>query len=220
MKRLVLTGACLALLAAPACQQAPQLETRTFAVHNLKPHEVEPLIAPYVYADRATNPGTMSTTESAVTVRETADNLDKIARVLSEYDVARPDVRLRFQLVEADGFTGTDPAIADVEAQLRKLFRFKGYRLVGEAMVQATDGTSVHQSFTGADGRYSVSADVQWANAEALRLSDVNLWVDRAPLLETSVNIRPGQTLVLGTTPKQGSAATLLLTLKAEKTGE
>jgi hypothetical protein len=87
-------------------------------------------------------------------------------------------------------------------------------------MVQATDGTSVHQSFTGADGRYAVSADVQWANADALRLSDVNLWVDRAPLLETSVNIRPGQTLVLGTTPKQGSTATLLLTLKVERTGE
>lgn len=218
MNRLVLTGACLAALLPAACQRAPELETRTFAIHNLRPHEVEPLIGPYVYTDRADDPGTMSTSEGALTVRETPDNLDKIARVLAEYDVPRPDVRLRFQLIEADGFTDQDPRIADVEEQLRKLFQFRGYRLVGEAMVQATDGTSIEQVLTGGDGRYSVSADVQWASADALRLSDVHLWVDRGPLFQTSVNIRPGQTLVLGTSPREGSSGTLLLTLRAEKT--
>ena len=35
--------------------------------------------------------------------------------------------------------------------------------------------------------------------------------------LGTSVNIRPGQTIVLGSAPKEGSTATLFLTVRAEQ---
>lgn len=35
--------------------------------------------------------------------------------------------------------------------------------------------------------------------------------------LRTTVNTRPGQTLVLGASPKSGSSATLLLTVHAEE---
>ncbi|MFQ5538400.1 MAG: hypothetical protein ACE5GJ_13225 [Gemmatimonadota bacterium] len=121
----------LIVLAAAACSRGPGLETRTFALENLAPHEAEALVAPYVFDDRERNPGTMSRTGGAITVRETPDNLDKIERVMEQFDVAQPEVRLTFQLVEADGFSGTDPAIAEVEKELRKVFDFKGYRLAG-----------------------------------------------------------------------------------------
>jgi len=35
--------------------------------------------------------------------------------------------------------------------------------------------------------------------------------------LETTVNITPGQTLILGSSPKAGSTATLLLTVRADE---
>jgi len=215
MNRIAPTLVCVALLVA-GCQRAPRLETRTFAVHNLAPHQVEALVAPYVYTDRPENPGMMSTSDRALTVRETPDNLDKIERVLADFDAARPDVRLRFQVIEADGFTDKDPAIADVETELRKLFQFAGYRLAAEATLTATDGSEINQTLSGSDGQYQVTGDVAWQSGGTTQLH-VRLWGGHSDvLLETTVNVRPGQTLVLGTSPKRGSTATLLLTLHAE----
>ena len=207
---------CLLLLTT-ACQRAPRLETRTFAVSNLAPHQVEALVAPYVFSDRPADPGVMSTSDNGFTVRETPDNLEKIARVLEEFDKARPDVRLRFQVIEADGFTASDPAIADVETELRKLFQFHGYRLAAEAMLTVTDGSEISQTLSGSDGVYLVTGQAEWRSGGATALREIRLWRGHDDvLLQTSVTVRPGQTLVLGTSPKAGSTATLLLTVHAE----
>ena len=219
------SGALLAagLLALSGCQRGTTVDTRTFALKHLDSDVARELITPYVYGDREGTPGTLSTAPGAITVRETPDNLQKIQRVLDEYDVARPDIRLHFQLIEADGFTDTDPAIAPVEAQLRKVFQFNGYRLVGEAFSAPADRSRIRQSFAG--GVYSIEADVLWTQPNTLRLDNVRLWNGppapmKTPVLGTTVNIKPGQTLILGTAAKEGSKSTLLLTLRAEKGAE
>ena len=216
MQRTTLALAVLTWLAA-GCTRAPALETRTFAVEHLAPHEVESLIGPYVYTDRPGAPGTLSATDRAVTVRETPDNLEKIGRVLEEFDKARPDLRLSFQVIEADGFNEADARIAEVETQLRKLFQFKGYRLAAEAVLTATNGTEIHQKLSGGEVPYNVTGEVYWRTGNMAQLSNVRLWRgSNDVLLQTSVAIRAGQTLVLGTSPKSGSTATLLLTVHAE----
>ncbi|HKJ00935.1 MAG TPA: hypothetical protein VJ997_00730 [Longimicrobiales bacterium] len=213
--------AVLILLMGAACRQAPRLETRTFRINHLQPWEVEPLVGPYVYTDRAENPGEFSTSEQAVTIRETPDNLDKIARVLEEYDVARPDIRLHFQLIEADGFTTSDPRIAPVEAELRKIFQFRGYRLAGEAAIAATNEAEISQRLAGSDGLFGVSGKVFWVRGDLIHLENIRLSEENAgPILLTSMNVRPGQTVVLGSSPKSGSTATLLLTVRAEAAGD
>lgn len=215
------TLAAILLLAGGACQQAPTLETRTFRINNLEPYEVEPLVGPYVYTDRADNPGTLSTAAQSLTVRETADNLEKIERVLAEYDVARPDVSLHFQLIEADGFTDSDPRIAGVETELRKVFQFRGYRLAGEAMVSATNEADFTQRLAGSFDIFQVEGKVFWVRGDMIHLADISLvQMDAGRLLLTSMNLRPGQTVVLGSSPKLGSTATLLLTVRAERAGD
>ena len=212
--------AALIVVVSGACRQSPSLETRTFRVTHLQPYEVEALVAPYVYTDRAENGGMMSPGTQAVTVRETPDNLEKIARVLEEYDVTRPDVRLHFQLIEADGFTTSDPAIAAVEAELRKVFQFRGYRLAGEAVVAATNEAEISQRMKSSDQAYQIEGRVYWIRGDLVHLENVVLVQQNAgEILMTSVNIRPGQTLVLGSSPKEGSTATLLLTVRAEASG-
>jgi hypothetical protein len=206
------------VLALSACGRQTELDTRTFALSHMEPAEAAELIDPYVYGDRADAPGTLSATSSGLTVRETADNLAKIARVLEEFDVPRADVRLRFQLIEADGFTERDPDIAEVEAELRKIFQFRGYRLGGEAVVTATDRSRIEQSLSGSDGFYAVAAEVYWVQSDLIRLESVSL-MSQTPQgvhLTTTVNIRPGQTLVLGSSSQVGSSTTILLTVHAE----
>jgi len=136
MKSIPICCAAMLVLVAGACR-GPQLETQTFELEYLDAHTAASLIEPYVYFDRERNPGTVSTAgdmaSHLITVRETRDNLEKIERVLSEYDQPAPMVQLHFQLIEANGTATQDPAIDDVESALRRLFKFEGYRLVADA---------------------------------------------------------------------------------------
>ncbi len=216
MKTTTLAALCLALVGVSGCRRTPELDTRTFALKHMDAYAAQQIISPYVFADRAETPGTMNAASGVLTVRETSDNLDKIERVLAEYDVPRADVRLYFQLVEADGFTDTDPRIAAVEAQLRSIFQFKGYRLAGEAVVSVADEAQVSQSLAG--GAYLVEARIRRIQPGSIRLEEVQLYSGEGNrLLLTTVNIHPGQTLVVGTAAKSKSTATLLLTLRAEE---
>lgn len=214
MKRTLLATVALTSFLA-ACQAGTDLETRTFALEHMASYEAAQLIEPYIYAERGGAPGTMSTAERAITVRETADNLDQIARVLVEYDVARADVRLHFQLIQANGFSGRDERIAAVEDELRGIFQFEGYRLAGEAFVTATDGSSVEQ---GLGGDHLVAANIFFVSSGVIRLDGVRLYsYEGGDRLTTTVNIRPGQTLVLGSASRVGEDVTLLLTVRAEE---
>lgn len=215
MKKTTVLAALMALVLV-ACDMGLRLETRTFRVENLEAHEVSALIDPYVYGSRESNPGAMSVLDGAITVRETSDNLDRIASVLSEFDQPQPDVRLHFQLIEADGFTDSDPRIAQVEDELRKLFQFQGYRLAGEATVTATHAAEFRQGLRSSDELFELRGALYRAGGQAVRLSEVSLTGEDGWSLETSVNIRPGQTIVLGSQPKGQSGATLFLTVRAQ----
>ena len=217
MNKTTLTTAVATLLVLAGCDMGPRLETRTFRLDHLRSHEASALIDPYVYGAREGNPGATSVIEGAITVRETPDNLEQIERVLAEFDQPRPDIRLHFQLIEADGFTESDPRIASVEQELRKLFQFRGYRLAGEATVTATDRTGVRQGLRTSEGLYEISGEVYRLGSDVSRLEGISLWSPDGPGFETTVNIRSGQTMVLGSSPKAGSTATLFLTVRAEE---
>lgn len=204
-----------------ACEGSRELEVRTFTLQHRSAREAGELVRPYIFTDRAEAPGTASATGTALTVRETPDNLEKIARVLEEFDQPLPTVRLHFQLIEADSFQDADPAISDVVEQLRSLFRFEGYRLVGETTV-LVGGTGGRDTFT---QRFPEVAEVgvrvlgEAVVRESgrvrldLRLSDP--WDD---LLETSLTVRPGQTLVIGGTQAghpSGESRNVILTVRA-----
>ena len=209
------------LLAVAGCDNAATLETRTLMLQNLEINEAAQLIEPYLYGEgRESTSLAISGTDRALTVRGTPENLDRIEQMLAEYDQPQPDIRLHFQLIEADGFTERDPRISEVEAELREIFQFGGYRLAGEAFVTATDGAEVLQGLQGSDDLYEVFARVYRVSAEIIRLDEVRLEGRSLGVgFQTAVNIRPGQTLVLGSSPLSGSTTTLLLAVRAEDAG-
>lgn len=211
------------LLGILACDTAPRLETRTFPLQFIRPSTAEGIIEPYVFMDRDGAEGMMSFTENTVTVRETSDNLEKIARVLAEFDVPSPWVRLQFQLIEADGAGPVDPAIAELEAELRNLFRYDGYRLVAETVVSGTAQSQIEQTI-GGDVRQGEGYLLVVEIGEIRRIGDsgyvameVNLRSPYAGGLATRINARTGQTLVLGNAQllRKGSG-TLILAVRPE----
>jgi hypothetical protein len=199
----------------------PALETQTFELVHLDAGEAAAMIQPYVWSDRPGAPGDMSAAGNTITVRESADNLERIAGVLEEFDRPRPTVRLHFQLIEADGTARGDPAIADVEAELRRLFRYEGYRLVTEAVVGGMEGSHIEQ-IVGAD-----TPDETWvilATIGSVRVRDDSGWVQmevgvrnpRRGAFMTRVNARIGQTMVVGNAQLMTGGGTLILTVRPE----
>ena len=212
----------LAAAGAAACERGPELDTRTFQVQYLPSYQVEQLIRPYVFTDRAENPGTMSVTEGAATIRETPDNLEKIQRVLAEYDRPKPTVMLTFQIIEADGASESDPAIAEVERELRRLFRFEGYDLIAETQVAAIQGTGIRQLVRPENARINFGihtgvTEVRTSGEGTTLTLDVELGADgRGTILQTSVTIPAGHSVVLGTAQTAGFEGALILVVRAE----
>ena len=214
------TSRAITLALLTACSpHGPSLDTRTFALKYLRGPDAVPIIVPYVYTDRPNGKGVFSVSDNAITVRETPDNLDKIARVLAEYDRPRPFVRLTFHLIEADGATTTDPAIRDVEATLRRLFRFQGYRLVAEGVVSATEKGEVTQALATTPNPYVLSASVQrLAGSADSPTVELNVRLDamRGGNFRTTVTIPVGKTAVLGNVQALPHGRTLILTVRPE----
>jgi len=211
----------IVLVAAVACG-SPKLDTRTFELSYLDGGEAEQMIDPYVYGDRPGAPGTITHTGNVLTVRETADNLDKIARVLTDYDKPKPRVQLYFQLIEADGATGVDSSISAIETELRKLFKFRGYRLAAEAYVGGTEGSSIEQVI-GPQG----DSRVQWVLSARIHrvrargdsgtiLMTVGVRNPIAGGIETDINARSGQTVIVGNAQLLQGGGTVILAVTPE----
>lgn len=199
-----------------ACgRSSVKLDTQTFALRYLHASEARELVSPYVFVERSGAPGALSVTEGALTVRETRDNLERIARMLSQFDHPRPLVRLTFHLIQADGATTSDPAIADVEAALRKLFRFRGYRLVEEGIFSATEGGEVTQQLGSAG--YLIGAEIRRVSGtgdSAIVELTVHL-SGRDVRFSTQVGVPAGKTAVLGNVGED-PRGTLILTVQPE----
>jgi hypothetical protein len=231
-KKAVLLGVVVA-----ACGRAPNLETRTFRLQSLDDNVALSVIDPYVYGDRPNDPGMATAMAGVLTVRETADNLERIARVLEEFDHPRRTVGLHFQVILANGGGPPDPSIAEVEAELRRLFRFEGYRLIAEGSISGLEGRMVNQRMF--DQRWTRDANSQMESriiytsyeVEAVigKVSGVgdSAVVDLAVHLQggassslfgASIVLGIGNTAVLGTLQLPGNEA-LILTVRAELAG-
>jgi hypothetical protein len=157
--------------------------------------------------------------DNMVWVKGSRHEQEIAAQVLRKHDQAMPQVALRFQIIEADGFDSRDTAIARVESVLRDLFKFRGYRLVTEAFVQTKANSTSTQTIVADGVVYRLTVIVgavlrrdQNASAEVT----AQLTGNTNPYLETSVHLPSGQTVVLGTARPNPQRAALILTVTPE----
>jgi hypothetical protein len=202
-----------------ACGRSPvRLETRTYALHYLSRGEAQDIVGPYIYGDRPGAQGAMSASQNTLTVRETPDNLDRIARVLSQFDRPAPSVRLTFKLIRADGAARRDSSIRDVESALRSLFRFEGYALISEAVVTGAQASRIRQTLGGSGGPYSLETFIERVGNggdSAVVSLDVHLMF-RGGEFRTSVGVPVGKTAVLGNVEGESHTSALILTVRPE----
>ena len=111
------------------------------------------------------------------------------------------NVRLTFHLIAANGSQTADPEIQAVVTELRRLFRFEGYRLLTKSILHATSypNSDVEQTVTDVEGRdFRISARVSPLGGSNVRLA-VQLFAPDQKLIDAAVNLQDGKTVVLGT---------------------
>jgi type II secretory pathway component GspD/PulD (secretin) len=210
-RALLLSLMLLTAVGITSCDRSGGTETRTFALKQLKPADALGLIEAYVPGGTQNIRSTQN--PAAITVTAPRSRLDQVAQVLDRYDRVAPNAQLTFQVIEADGFTEKDPAIADVEGALRDLFKFTGYRLVASGLVVAHKPGSFNQKL---GGGYLVTARVTEEGAlNSANLSELRLWESESSvLLETTVNVPDGETVVVGSSNPGKGRNTIILVVR------
>ena len=107
--------------------------------------------------------------------------------------------------------------------QLSRILSFRGYRLRGEAVVSVPDlgtgGGRFSQQLGEISPPLTVEGEATLLRPGVVRLEGVGLWEnERDQILETSVTIREGQTVVIGTSRRTLDGRTLILAVRAEPT--
>jgi hypothetical protein len=200
MNRLIRAAATVLVLLTAACDSRRDLQVRTYELHRLSKDEALTLVTPYV-----DDGGYLSGSDKLITVRTSPTRQGEIATVLAKFDAAPVEVVLHFRVVEANGFTTRDSALADVEPLLRGLFRYDGYRLAHEVTVQVTEGGKFSQGVGGPTALLGEVERVTRVGNEYRVKVTLSL---EAPggAMESSITAVAGKTVVVGS-QKVGSAA-------------
>jgi len=140
---------------------------------------------------------------SYLRVEGSPKDIEAIARILAEKDVAPPAVTIQIILLEAldtplpapDLPGGAQKALADVKA----LFPFKGYRTRHTAVVPASRSAAASLG-----GEFIIQMDARPQSSGTVEVPQFGLVSTPAkdphtPLLATSFSIKRGETVVLGT---------------------
>jgi len=230
----IVSLAVVSLTSVAGAQTERDLDVKTFRLRNLKPEDAAKLLGPYVMSPGG---GVFEAGSiGAITVRETPLVLVRIDSLLKIHDRPRSSVSMRFQLIAALDSARKDPSIAAMDAELRKLFKFAGYELIGEATMLTEEmnefattlstklrrvgGNDVVESFqirgwveglagSGADRTLRLTLSLQDANANK----------GAGDLLRTGLTIPVGQSVILGSarpTMTIGSRVALILVVQPE----
>src|SRR3982751_2462363 len=109
MRTLIALALGLFIAGSASAQVEPRapLETKTIELKHLKPEEAVNLLKPYIVNTWGTVT-LVSPNMPIVTIKDVAENIGRMEKVLAKYDHSPATIRLVFQLIEAD----TGPRVA------------------------------------------------------------------------------------------------------------
>lgn len=159
-----------------------------------------------IKSDILTNGTVQTVGPNAISVFASEDEIDKVEKMVENFDVPFKQIWLEVRIIYASKEKNGDSIIEDelklVSEQLRSLFSFNKYELLDIAKLGVEENS--HCMFRTAKGFSEVKINkVEFIdeNGGLIKLKNIHLRsrVDNQILLETSVNIPNGDTLILGT---------------------
>jgi len=237
LSAVVLSVALVSAGALHAQDPSARIEVRTFPLQNLSPKDAANLISPYVMFVPGMGVYEAGGALRAITVRATMDVLLRVDSILRANDRARATLSLRFQLIAASDSAVRDAAIGAVDAELRNLFRFAGYRLLSQGTTLANEGERFTLTMAGVNGEilklsgHVVSAQPSGGKGSAqlfisleraIRSTSMQGVTTFAPqvLLSTGLTVPLGQTVVLGSAAYGAPIPAIILAVRPDVAGK
>lgn len=218
---LILSGAALAEPAGAAPEAPKSLSVRTFTFHYKDAEKAAAVIKSLLSPE-----GTISIQPSsnALVVTDRAENLRAVARALAQFDAPPQAFKLTVRLVGAARVEGTAPKVPDdlrdVAPKL-EMFRFNSFENLGSADVAGREGDpgiiSLPSGYraTFKFGEYDPSSNsIGVSDFQLEKLKDDQL---TSTLKKTTLNLRVGETYIVGATKTPQSARALMIVLVAHK---
>jgi Bacterial type II/III secretion system short domain len=221
MKRILILTMALFLVSATAFADAADvgrtLTAKTFVFKHKQADKAANVIKGMLSAE-----GSMSIqpTANSLVVTDLPANMKKIAAALATFDAPAQALQLSIRLVSASrGAEGkVDPALADVASKLA-LFRYNVLESIGGAQANGTEGQPGVVTIDGyrADfrfGEYDPASDsVQVVDFKLFRAEGDQL----APMLKTTLNLKLGQTVIIGAAKQPQSQRALMIVVTAQR---
>ncbi|MDQ3284065.1 MAG: hypothetical protein M3Q69_21910 [Acidobacteriota bacterium] len=204
---------------ADAADMGRSLTVRTFQFKHKQADKAAVVIKPLMSAE-----GSMSIQPAAnsLVVTDQAENLKKIAAALAQFDAPPQPLQLSIRLVSAARGTASDahvdPVLSDVASKLA-LLRYNVLESVGSAQVTGREGAPGLVELNGyrADfnfGEYDPASDsVKLSEFRLAKLDGDQL----APMLRTTLNLKIGQTVIIGATKQPNSQRALMIVISAQR---
>ncbi len=225
MKRVLILLAALLMLSGAAVADdaavdaAKSLTVRTFSFKYKDPEKAVALIKSLVSAE-----GSMSIQPStnALVVTDRPENLKSIAKAIADFDAPPQLFRLTVRLIAASRVNAPPKVSDDLKEIAPKLamFRFNAFESLGDADFAGKEGDpGILELPTGyrADfkfGEYDPASD-------SIKVSDFRLSKlqkeQLSSLLKTTLNLRIGQTYIVGATKAPQSQRALMIVLVARR---
>jgi hypothetical protein len=204
---------------ADAADVGKSLSVRTFQFKHKQADKAAAAIKPFMSAN-----GSMSIQpgSNALVVTDDPENLKKIAAVLQQFDTPPQMFQLSIRLVAAERVAPdkarVDRSLEDVAPKLA-LLRYNLLESVGSADVVGKEGDPSAVSL--AAYRANFSFGEYDPSSDSIKISDFRLGrIDGdqlAPMLKTTLNLKLGQTLVLGATKQPNSQRALMIVVSAKR---
>lgn len=223
MKRLTLTLIALLFVSVTAFADAGDvgrnLTVKTFQFKNKQAEKAASVIKSMMSAE-----GSMSIQPSAnsLIVTDLAENMKKISAALAQFDVPAQAFHLTVRLVSARRGTAaearTDADLGDVAPKLA-LLRYNILERLGAAEATGKEGEpgQVDLGVHRADfhfGEYDPASD-------SLKVSDFRIsrleGDQLAPMMKTTLNLKLGQTVIIGVTKEAQSQRALMIVVTAKR---
>lgn len=196
-----------------------RLAARTFQFKFKDANRVASMIRPLLSSD-----GSVSIQANSLAVTDSPENLGRIADLIAQYDAPAREFVLDVKLVSASRSANpgaVPPELRDIAGKLSGVLRFNDFQKLGEMRIRGSEGDPALVELAG-----GFRADFQIGEfdplSQSVRISEFKLF--RVPaaggelqqLLKTAVNLRVGQTVVLGASRLPDSQRALMLVMLAE----
>jgi hypothetical protein len=223
MKRILILMMALSFLSATAFADADAadvgstLTAKTFVFKHKQADKAANVIKGILSAE-----GSMSIQPAAnsLVVTDLPQNMKKIAAAIAAFDAPAQPLQLTIRLVSAarGAEAKVDPALADVKSKLA-LLKYNVLESLGAAQANGKEGEPGVVTLDGyrADfrfGEYDPASDsVQVSDFKLLRQEGDQL----TPLLKTTLNLKLGQTVIIGATKQAQSQRALMIVVTAQR---